>query len=82
MKYLAAYLLLVVGGTTRPSASDIRQVLESVGIEADASRLGKLLDELRDEDVNKVQYKQEPHCRWSFRQADMSKSSSRQVQRS
>ncbi|KAF1999483.1 ribosomal protein 60S [Amniculicola lignicola CBS 123094] len=52
MKHLAAYLLLGLGGNTSPSASDIKSVLESVGIEADDERLEKLIGELKGKDVN------------------------------
>ncbi|ORY19414.1 60s acidic ribosomal protein-domain-containing protein [Clohesyomyces aquaticus] len=54
MKYLAAYLLLGLGGNTSPSASDITAVLESVGIEADDDRLEKLLGELKGKDINEL----------------------------
>lgn len=54
MKHLAAYLLLGLGGNTSPAASDIKEVLESVGIEADDERLEKLLSELKDKDINEV----------------------------
>ncbi|XP_059428378.1 large ribosomal subunit protein P2B-like [Corylus avellana] len=35
MKVIAAYLLAVLGGNTSPSAEDIRNILASVGAEAD-----------------------------------------------
>ncbi|KAK1960933.1 hypothetical protein LY78DRAFT_662548 [Colletotrichum sublineola] len=54
MKHLAAYLLLGLGGNTSPSASDVKAVLESVGIEADDERLNKLISELEGKDVNEV----------------------------
>jgi large subunit ribosomal protein LP2 len=54
MKHLAAYLLLGLGGNTSPSAADVKEVLESVGIEADDERLEKLLSELKDKDINEV----------------------------
>lgn len=54
MKHLAAYLLLGLGGNTNPSASDITEVLESVGIEADNDRLKKLLSELKGKDLQEV----------------------------
>ncbi|SCU79914.1 LADA_0B03994g1_1 [Lachancea dasiensis] len=46
MKYLAAYLLLVQGGNTAPSAADIKSVIESVGVEADEARINSLLTSL------------------------------------
>jgi large subunit ribosomal protein LP2 len=54
MKHLAAYLLLGLGGNTSPSAKDIKNVLDSVGIEADDDRLDKLLEELNGKDINEV----------------------------
>jgi large subunit ribosomal protein LP2 len=54
MKHLAAYLLLGLGGNTSPSASDIKAVLESVGIEADEDRLTSLIKELEGKDLNTV----------------------------
>ncbi|KAI1137926.1 ribosomal protein 60S [Hypoxylon sp. FL0543] len=54
MKHLAAYLLLGLAGNTSPSASDIKEVLDSVGIEADEERLEKLLSELEGKDINEL----------------------------
>lgn len=54
MKHLAAYLLLGLGGNTSPSAADIKEVLESVGVEADDERLNQLLKELEGKDINEV----------------------------
>ncbi|KAI1415637.1 ribosomal protein 60S [Hypoxylon sp. FL1857] len=54
MKHLAAYLLLGLAGNTSPSASDIKEVLESVGIEADEERLEKLISELEGKDINEL----------------------------
>ncbi|KAH8820331.1 putative 60S acidic ribosomal protein P2 [Xylogone sp. PMI_703] len=54
MKHLAAYLLLSLGGNTSPSASDIKSVLESVGIEADDDRLEKLISELEGKDLQEL----------------------------
>ena len=54
MKHLAAYLLLGLGGNASPSASDIKGVLEAVGIEADDERLEKLLSELEGKDINEL----------------------------
>ena len=56
MKHLAAYLLLGLGGNASPSASDIKEVLDSVGIEADEERLEKLVSELEGKDVNTVSF--------------------------
>ncbi|KUI57898.1 60S acidic ribosomal protein P2 [Cytospora mali] len=54
MKYLAAYLLLTIGGTEKPASGDVKKVLESVGIEVDSDRLEKLLSELEGKDINEL----------------------------
>lgn len=54
MKHLAAYLLLGLAGNTDPSADDIKEVLSSVGVDADEDRLNKLLEELKGKDINQV----------------------------
>lgn len=54
MKHLAAYLLLGLAGNGSPSAKEIKDVLDSVGIEADDERLDKLLEELDGKDINEV----------------------------
>ncbi|EEQ38888.1 hypothetical protein EJF18_30269 [Clavispora lusitaniae] len=54
MKYLAAYLLLVQGGNTSPSASDISALLETVGVEVEESRISTLLGELKDKTIEEL----------------------------
>lgn len=54
MKHIAAYLLLQLGGNSSPSASDITELLGTVGIEADSERLEKLISELEGKDVAEV----------------------------
>ncbi|KAM6976464.1 large ribosomal subunit protein P2-like [Aplochiton taeniatus] len=54
MRYVAAYLLAALGGNTSPSAKDIRDILASVGIEADDQRLDKVISELNGKDINDV----------------------------
>ncbi|CAO1638581.1 unnamed protein product [Sympodiomycopsis kandeliae] len=51
MKHIAAYLLLTLGGNTSPSAADIKQLLDTVGIESDDERLNKLISELEGKDI-------------------------------
>ncbi|THH27473.1 hypothetical protein EUX98_g6725 [Antrodiella citrinella] len=52
MRYIAAYLLLQIGGNTSPSAGDIKKVISSVGIDVDEDRLNKLISELEGKDIN------------------------------
>ncbi|KAH8172022.1 60s acidic ribosomal protein [Sarocladium implicatum] len=54
MKYLAAYLLLTLGGKESPAAADVKKVIESVGIEVDSDRLDKLISELSGKDINEL----------------------------
>ncbi|XP_007253399.2 60S acidic ribosomal protein P2 [Astyanax mexicanus] len=54
MRYVAAYLLAVLGGNTSPSAKDIKNILGSVGIEANDERLNKVVSELNGKDINEV----------------------------
>lgn len=54
MKHLAAYLLLGLGGNTSPSATDVKGVLEAVGIDADEERLDQLIKELKGKDLSEV----------------------------
>lgn len=52
-KYLAAYLLAALANPS-PSGEDITKILSSVGIEADAARVKKLIADMSGKDINKV----------------------------
>ncbi|KAG0299567.1 60S acidic ribosomal protein P2 [Dissophora globulifera] len=54
MKYLAAYLLLTIGGNSAPSASDISSLLATVGIESESDRIASLIAQLKGKDVNEL----------------------------
>ncbi|EOR00456.1 60S acidic ribosomal protein P2 [Wallemia ichthyophaga EXF-994] len=54
MKLVAAYLLLTVGGNTSPSAEDVKKLLSTVGIEADDSRLNKLIEEVNGKNIEEL----------------------------
>ncbi|XP_062181390.1 large ribosomal subunit protein P2B-like [Phragmites australis] len=54
MKLIASYLLAVLGGNTSPTADDVKNILESVGAEADEEKLEFLLAELKDKDITEV----------------------------
>ncbi|KAG0173997.1 60S acidic ribosomal protein P2 [Apophysomyces sp. BC1034] len=51
MKHLAAYLLLVAGEKAQPTANDIKNLLNSVGIETDESRVNALIKSLEGKTV-------------------------------
>lgn len=52
MRYVAAYLLAVLGGKESPSTADIEKILSSVGIEADGTRLGKVVADLKGKSID------------------------------
>ncbi|KAJ5776913.1 60S acidic ribosomal protein P2 [Penicillium odoratum] len=54
MKYIAAYMLLALAGNESPSAADIKEVLSSVGIDADNERVEKLLAELQGKNLQEL----------------------------
>lgn len=54
MRYVAAYLLAVLGGKASPASADLEKILGSVGIEADAERLKKVISELNGKSIEEV----------------------------
>ncbi|KAJ7387939.1 60S acidic ribosomal protein P2 [Desmophyllum pertusum] len=54
MRYVAAYLLATLGGNKSPSASDIKDILSSVGIDVDSERLDVVVKELSGKDIDEV----------------------------
>ncbi|KAF2068637.1 hypothetical protein CYY_010039 [Polysphondylium violaceum] len=54
MKYLAAYLLCVLGGKATPTADDVTKVLSSVGANVDAARVTLVVKELNGKDINEL----------------------------
>ncbi|XP_046897878.1 ribosomal protein, large P2, like [Hypomesus transpacificus] len=54
MRYVAAYLLAALAGKESPAAGDIKKILESVGIEADDTRMEKVISELSGKNVDEV----------------------------
>ena len=54
MRYLAAYLLLQIGGNSSPSAADIKKVLAAGSVDVDEDRLNSLISELEGKDINEL----------------------------
>ncbi|OAY51431.1 60S acidic ribosomal protein P2A [Manihot esculenta] len=54
MKVVAAYLLAVLGGNTSPSAEDLKEILASVGADADEDRIELLLSQVKGKDVTEL----------------------------
>ncbi|XP_011176745.1 60S acidic ribosomal protein P2 [Zeugodacus cucurbitae] len=54
MRYVAAYLLAVLGGAENPKNADIEKILSSVGIEVDSERLSKVVGELNGKSIEEL----------------------------
>ncbi|XP_012224918.1 large ribosomal subunit protein P2 [Linepithema humile] len=54
MRYVAAYMLAVLGGKASPSQNDIEKILSSVGIETDAEKLKKVISELNGKSIDEL----------------------------
>ncbi|KFP02581.1 60S acidic ribosomal protein P2 [Calypte anna] len=55
MRYVAAYLLAVLGGNESPSSKDLKKILDSVGIETDDERMNKVvISELNGKNIEDV----------------------------
>lgn len=54
MRYVAAYLLAVLGGKASPASGDIEKILSSVGIEADQEKLKKVISELNGKSIDEL----------------------------
>merc|ERR1712241_1228573 len=54
MRYVAAYLLAVLGGNASPSADDISAIISSVGIDIDKEKLDKVISELSGKSVEEL----------------------------
>ncbi|KAM5585293.1 large ribosomal subunit protein P2B-like [Rosa sericea] len=54
MKVVAAYLLAVLGGNTSPLADDVKNILSSVGAEADGDRIELLLSQVKGKDITEL----------------------------
>jgi large subunit ribosomal protein LP2 len=54
MRYIAAYLLLQIGGNSSPSKKDIKKLLSTVGVDSDDDRLDKLLSELEGKSIDQL----------------------------
>ncbi|KAL3839789.1 hypothetical protein ACJIZ3_024380 [Penstemon smallii] len=54
MKVIAAYLLAVLGGNANPSADNVKDILCSVGAEADDDRIELLLTQVKGKDITEL----------------------------
>ena len=54
MRYVAAYLLAVLGGNGSPKAKDIKQILSSVAVDIDDDSLSKVIKELEGKNLKEL----------------------------
>ena len=54
MRYVAAYLLAVLGGNNSPQAQDLKKILSSVGIDADDACVTKVIKELSGKKIEEL----------------------------
>jgi len=54
MRHVAAYLLAVLGGKASPTADDVKAILASVGVEADAKALDVVIKELKGKSLEEL----------------------------
>ncbi|EDV44732.1 uncharacterized protein Dana_GF20176, isoform A [Drosophila ananassae] len=54
MRYVAAYLLAVLGGKDSPAIADLEKILSSVGVEVDSERLTKVIKELSGKSIEEL----------------------------
>ncbi|RKP06789.1 60s acidic ribosomal protein-domain-containing protein [Thamnocephalis sphaerospora] len=54
MRYLAAYLLLTLGGNNAPDAKAVTALLTSAGVNVDSERVDAVIKELSGKDVNEL----------------------------
>ena len=58
MRYVAAYLLAVLGGNESPSERDLKKILESVGVGYDAERASLIVSQLKGKSIDQVSFHQ------------------------
>ncbi|ETO79552.1 hypothetical protein F444_05774 [Phytophthora nicotianae P1976] len=54
MRYIAAYLLAVLGGHPTPSANDVEKILNSSGVEVDKTRVAAVIKAMEGKTAEEV----------------------------
>jgi len=54
MRYVSAYLLAVLGGNESPAEADVKKILSSVGIDADAASLKCVVTQLKGKNLEEL----------------------------
>eukprot|EP01039_Chlorochromonas_danica_P001243 gene1243-1355_t len=54
MKYIAAYVLLVLGGKTAPTVEDVTNLITNIGGEVDTEKLTTLFTDIEGKDIHEL----------------------------
>ena len=54
MKYIAAYMLAKLGGKENPKVEDIKEIIESIGIEYEEEKAEEICSKLNHKDINEI----------------------------
>lgn len=54
MRYVAAYLLAVLGGKENPSLKDLEHIIQAVGIEADHEKIDKVISSMKGQSIEEL----------------------------
>ena len=54
MRYVAAYMLAVMGGNEKPTADDIKMIIGSVGIESEDVKLNLVIKKLHGKNIEEL----------------------------
>jgi len=54
MKYVAAYLLAMAGGDSKPTVEKIKTILESVGVNVDEAKLAHVMKQFEGKDIEQT----------------------------
>ncbi len=57
MRYIAAYMLAVMGGNVDPSAEDVSAILSSVGVDVDLERLNLVIGKMKGQNLEDLMSK-------------------------
>uniref|UniRef100_A0A0E0E9N3 Uncharacterized protein n=1 Tax=Oryza meridionalis TaxID=40149 RepID=A0A0E0E9N3_9ORYZ len=54
MRFVAAYLMVTIGGNASPTKDDVRAILGAVGADVDEDKLGYLFDQVAGKDLSEI----------------------------
>lgn len=54
MRYVAAYMLAVMGGIENPSVDDLKMIIGSVGIDSDNEKINLVISKLKGKNIEEL----------------------------